>query len=162
MLRFTPRSRNSLVVLTSVLLFLVGVQTGKSIERIDRDFPAPKALTTPTPTPLQSFTFKEVSSCGVRFLLPDTHKQSRDQKGLFTYGDSRVKVTCDTQSRVQSTIDMEDALSTRSAIINAVETTIYINRKNYAWTLQPKKTQSPIHFQATQDIAELVQRTLKY
>ncbi len=157
MLRFTPRSRNMLIALVSVVLFLAGIQTGKSIQRIDQTTPPiiPTPSITPTPAPI---TFQEVVVCGIKFLLPTTFTQN---KGSFTHGDSSVTVMCGGNADAQATRLREDARATDSARVLDAMTTLYISRDSISWSVKlDQKSAQEVHFQATQDIAPLVQRTL--
>lgn len=168
MIRFTPKGYMTLTLLVVVALFLIGVETGKSIQKIDNEH-----VSIPATTPAESLDstssvqFDTVNECGVSFLLPAGFNKTRSKPPRYTMENEFIEIDC--QNLLQ--FDKKSLISSGSTTIAQRKTTIFKLQDALVWTLEAdaesKKPSSSaellnqsVTFRSSQNISKLVQRTL--
>ncbi len=168
MVRFTPKGYTALTLLIIMTIFLVGVQTGKSIQGIDNTYSVPSQNPPQQPTPTL-ISFKTIKECGVSFLLPSQFNRTLTNPSRYAYRDEFVEVDCQNLLK----LDAKALVRLKTITINSQSVEMFKLNDARVWTIKsesttkvgsPSATTSPrnITFRASQNISELVQRTVTY
>lgn len=96
-----PKSTILLLILVSIVLFMIGINLGKQIERSDKKYDAMLSIT-PAPTmasptnPPLSFKSYMNKGCGVSLVLPKTMvEKTASLSASITEGSNLIKLSCD-------------------------------------------------------------------
>lgn len=165
-----PRSIVFLGILAAIVMFFIGLNLGKSIERYNETNPAPtptvaqELLPTPQLTPYQMTQFEEYSfeECGVSFLSPshlnESSLVSSDELELTADGES-IFITCD-QSYIQSIAEKTDAeVATASATIDDFDVTTFSSDTSVYWVMRNAARQQVL-IDVSSNLYPLVSETL--
>lgn len=154
-------SRRSILVFGFLLLlviFLGGFRLGRVVEKSDKSFvppttfPTPTSFATPTIPPLALKTF--IHPCGVSFSYPASLQASKQASlsALLQDGSQSISITCEKIASDSGKI---------IAVIADITPTPQDSDGFVTWNIKNTKTREIISFKVTDNLTELVLKTLK-
>ncbi len=152
------------------LLFLVGFNLGKKIQRMDQVYIPPTKAPTQAPTqfptltpPLQSYKEYTVKGCGVSFLYPDTYKAERvsSTEASLSHTDGQIFVSCNqkTVSDIQKKLSKAEKSGTFESSEGKI--TVYKLEDLDAWTTFNPSSSKRIIFEVSPHLTKLITKTLQ-
>lgn len=162
-----PKSIIFLLMLLSLVLFLVGINLGKTIEKVNKtSVIKPTTSTAPLPTITDSlFHTNNVISklCGIDFLLPDTFKSqsSSSDSGTFVKNKQIIKYTCK-KNDLNEFITKKTDMTATAVTINSRKIPIYTIEGNTLFVVTNPLKGNSILFETSDNLTQLILRSLQF
>lgn len=162
-----PKSIIFLLILMCVVLFVVGINLGKTIEKIDKNYIKPTSIPknispAPTSSPISYLSFSK-TNCGVTFIYPSNFKENMASLSASLVQDMNlIKFSCDKKD-IDAFNDKLDSLSKeKDASFNGKKILTYKVNDHTLFTLQNPITGKVILFETSNNFLPLLLRSLEF
>jgi hypothetical protein len=170
-MKHTKRSFALFALLALLVVFFLGLNLGKYVQRMDTTYvPTTPSPTPPSETPIPTAEPKSISytsfnfrRCGVAFVVPSNLVQrtsNLDEAEFTAATGDRIFVTCNDSFIAQQEPELTSNTSTSSATLASQKVTLYATKKTQVWIIRNTARQRVL-FEASTSIAPLVQETLE-
>lgn len=157
-----------LFILTSILLFVIGIRLGKKIQQVDLETQINSLKQKNIKPTIAPFTVKKFISapCGVQFLYPGVFKeyeQSTDEARL-TYQNQVISLHCNS-SKIIGFNDLKASMKSRGTRkIDEIEISLYeseVSDNDYLYFTHPKNKKN-ILMRLPRSLWDLFETTVKF
>jgi hypothetical protein len=156
-----------LLILISLVLFLVGINVGKEVEKTNQKIviTPTKIIEKPTVTsiPIAYETFIQ-SECGVTFLYPKNLKESNISSGSASLlsAQETIKVTCNTKDVADFTNNKEKYKDEGLVTLNNQKINLYSQDGISFFLYKNPYNGKSIIFEVTKNLQSLVLKTVEF
>jgi hypothetical protein len=163
-----PKSIIFLLILLCVVLFFVGINLGKTIEKINKTqppiTPIIKAIPSLSPAPLLFNTFNS-KECGLSFLYPDTLEPksiSSNSSMLASKNKDMVSLSCESVDIKDYLSEISDLKPAQDIIVNSRTVHVYDIKGQNVFEITSSLTGKNTVFNVSPNLTDLVAQTLTF
>ncbi|HLL61229.1 MAG TPA: hypothetical protein VK338_05910 [Candidatus Nitrosocosmicus sp.] len=163
-----PKSIIFLLILISIVLFMVGLNLGKQIERVDKTYmstPSPTSVPKPTPTPEPvAFSTYYNKDCGVSFLYPTKLKKTKEAtlSATLIQNSDVINVSCNPTEISDFQKKQADFQKGADQIYNNRKIPVYKINDHSIFQITNTINGKIVLFETSDNFTDLILRTLEF
>jgi hypothetical protein len=163
-----PKSIIFLLILLCVVLFFIGINLGKTIEKINKTQPVITPINKPIPTlslPPMSFNTFKSNECGLSFLYPVGLKDeqiSTQSVVLYHPLTDYIKYSCEMQDLRKFASDSAKKTVLKQITFDAKKVNVYSVKGHQIFKLTNPLTQKEVIFEISNGMVDLIMQTLHF
>ncbi len=156
-----------LIILIIVLVFILGIRYGQSVEKTNKvidyflSLPPTKPQTTPAPLRFETYTNKV---CGIKFLYPSFLKKEEDSSDSARFAEKNITVlvlSCKEKNEVLSLLEDKN-IASQEITLKEKKVTAKLNKNNFIFEFKNPKNHKTLYLLINQNLFPLFESSLQY